>query len=57
MEEWGKCGVIDLGLEDGELLQGMVTFNNKLYVFTQRRTFVVKKKSWLRMWWERLWRE
>ena len=54
-EEWGCDGkLINLGLEAGELIQGMTAFKNKLYVFTQYRTFEVRRKSKMRMWWEQL---
>ena len=55
-EEWG-CELINLGLEAGELIQGMTAFKGKLFVFTQYRTFEVRRKSKWRMWWERLVRD
>lgn len=52
--DWINGGVVDLGLAEGELLQGMVALNGKLYVFTQHRTFAVIPKSRLRKLFERV---
>lgn len=52
-KDWMNGGIIDLGLAEGELIQGMTALNGKLYVFTQHRTFAIVPKSRLRKLFER----
>lgn len=48
---------IDLGLTDGEEITAMVPLGKSLFVFTDRRTLKLTKKSAMRMWVERVFRK
>lgn len=49
-----EYGTIDLGLHPGELITGLQNFNGKLYAFTDRRVFLIKRKTRMRLFRERL---
>lgn len=51
MTEYENYGEIDLNLEPGELLTGLVVFNDRLWAFTDRSVYQIAKKSWFRKLW------
>lgn len=50
-----ECGIVD-GVVDGPIT-GMFNLDGTVYVTTATSTYVLKRKWWIRLWLERIWKK